>query len=534
MSGKLRAATGTLAGAAVLITVVTLASRAVGFGRWLAQSHFLGQGGVDSPFNTANLLPNVLFEIAAGGALAGSVIPLLAGPIARRAKAETSQVASAFLGWTLAILVPLAALVALLAGPIAGVLRLDPEFVDIAAAFLRVFAIQIPLYGIAVVLGAVLQAHKRFFWPAFAPLVSSLVVIAVYVVFGRLADGNQEHVGKLSEAALNWLAWGMTAGVLALALPLVWPVHRSGIRLRPTLRFPAGEGRRAARLAFAGIAALVAQQVSVVVMLLAANGFGTSATWTVFVYTQQVYLLPYAVLAFPIATSAFPRFAEHVAEGRTQEFHRLVASTTRALLVVVGVGVAALVAAARPSQAVFVGRHDPTGMSGALTAMAAGLVGYALILHLSRVLYLVGRQRVAVLATATGWLVVAAGAVLLPLVTGAQSQSDVLMLLGLATTLGMTVAGAGLLAAVGRNLGAEAVRGVGRTLLVLVVGTAVGGALGAWLSARLLPPGASLVAALAVGLLAALVSALVVVGVSLLGDRGTLVGLVDRRRTAAR
>jgi putative peptidoglycan lipid II flippase len=490
-----RRAVQTLAGAALLITVVTLASRVVGFGRWLGQGWWLGSDGVGQVFNQANTLPNILFEVAAGGALAGAVVPLLAGylsraeaggPGAAAARETASRNASALLGWTVTVLVPLGALLAALAGPIADGLSLggDPDKVAVATAFLRVFAVQVPLYGVAVVLGGILQAHKRFFWQAFAPLVSSVVVIAVYAVFGMLAAGNQADVAALSPAALAWLAWGTTVGVAFLALPLVVPVGRTGLRLRPTLRFPAGEGRRAARLAFAGIGALVAQQLSVFAILKVSVPLGGDSAYSVFLYTQQVYLLPYAVLAFPIATSAFPRIAEHAAQGRTEELRALVASTTRTLLVVVAVGVAALVAAAPAVEGLFdlVVRGDAPGMAAGLTWMAAGLVGFALILHLSRALYAIDRGRAAVAATATGWLVVAAGAaallVVLPPLVGRDAlplePGQALAGLGAATTLGMLVAGAGLLLAVRRHVGAAALRGVPRALAVLAVGVVLG------------------------------------------------------------
>ena len=41
-AGRLRAATGTLAGAAAMITLVTIASRLVGFARSLVQSAAVG------------------------------------------------------------------------------------------------------------------------------------------------------------------------------------------------------------------------------------------------------------------------------------------------------------------------------------------------------------------------------------------------------------------------------------------------------------------------------------------------------------
>ncbi|MGI5190847.1 murein biosynthesis integral membrane protein MurJ [Promicromonospora sp. CA-289599] len=505
----------TLASAALLVTVVTLASRIVGFGRWLGQGAWLGSDGVGTVFNSANQLPNLLFEVAAGGALAGAVVPLLAGPLSRAAftadgtaasKEQASRIASALLGWTLLVLVPLAGLMALLARPIIGLTGLtDPVHVDVATAFLRVFAVQVPLYGLAVVLGGILQAHKRFFWPSFAPLISSLVVIVVYAVFDALANGDQQQVAELSGRALVWLAWGTTVGVLFLALPLVVPVWRTGLRLRPTLRFPSGEGPRAARLAFAGVGALVVQQLSVFLTLRAANAAGGDGTLSVYLYAQQVYLLPYAVLAFPIATSAFPHFAEHASAGRLDELRPLVARTTRSLLLVTAAGVAALMAAAPYVERVFdlIVRGDAPGMAAGLVALAPGLIGFALILHLSRALYAVDRGRAAVIATASGWGVSAIGAALVPVLFAGRSpgrgcatpacadnalQTDVMAVLGVVGTAGMVVAGLGLLLAVRRHLGPDALNGVWRALLVLVAAAGVGAAAGwlvpAWLGSQ--------------------------------------------------
>ncbi|MDR0481849.1 MAG: virulence factor MviN [Cellulomonadaceae bacterium] len=480
----------TVASAALLITAVTLASRIVGFGRWMAQGWSLGSGGVGQPFNTANTLPNILFEVAAGGALAGAIVPLVAGPLARAALTDdgskdahtvASRNASALLGWTLTVLIPLGGIVAIAARPITtGLLNVtDPVIAEVATGFLRVFALQIPLYGLAVVLGGILQAHCKFFWPAFAPLISSLVVIGVYVGF-RLMGQDPSNVPALTTSALNWLAWGTTAGVAFLAIPLLLPAYRTGLRIRPTLRFPEGEGSRALRLASAGIGALIAQQLSALIVLRTAQGFGTT-TYSVFLYTQQVYLLPYAVLAFPIATSAFPKLTELASRKAFTELNTLVSNTTRALLVAVSVGVAALIAASRQIGAVFdlVVHGDAPGMAMGLTFMAPGLLGFALILHLSRVLYAVDRGRAAVMATAAGWLVVALLAALAPVFVGHHPDPSAgIAVFGAATTVGMLVAGIGLMIAVRTVLGPSAIQGLPRTVGLLVLGIAAGGAVG--------------------------------------------------------
>lgn len=534
--GRLRGATQSLAGAALLITVVTIASRLLGFARQFVQAHEVGTAGVGTAYASANLLPNILYEVAAGGALAGAVVPILAGAIARRARLDVNRSASALLTWALLVLVPLAVVVLVLAGPITSLIPNvgHGETAATTAYFLRVFALQIPLYGVGFVLSGVLQAHKRFFWPAAVPMLSSVVVIGAYLVFGHL-DPDPTDVGAASRSALAWLAWGTTAGVAAMSLPLFVPAWRTGTSLRLTLRFPPGQAARARRLALAGVGAVVAQQVASLAILWAANRWGGDGAFPVYQYAQAVYVLPYAVLAVPLATSTFPRLAERASLGDHAGFSRLVATTTRIVLTVTAVGVAALVAASDAVQSLF-DTFTPGGVAGMAATvawLAPGLLGFALVFHLSRVLYSLDHGRAAVRATALGWGVVVVASLVLPplLVRHASDPVRTLEGVGAATSLGMTVAGAALLWAVHRYAPGRPLVGLARTVVALVVGAALGAVAGLLTSDLLLPDDAGWLAALGVGALAAGVGAAVVVVVSVLGDRPTLRGLASLRRS---
>ena len=190
MSPAGRRLLGGLAGAAAMIAVVTALSRVLGFVRYLVGAATVGMGTVADAYNSANVLPNVLFEVAAGGALAGALVPLLAGPVLRRDPAEVDRIVGAALGWTLLVLTPLGLALAAAAGPIATLLAGGRAGGSVEAVrfFVVVFAVQVPLYGLTVLLYAVLQAHRRFFWPAFAPVLSSLGGVAPVV-----GDGRQPH-----------------------------------------------------------------------------------------------------------------------------------------------------------------------------------------------------------------------------------------------------------------------------------------------------------------------------------------------------
>ncbi|MCB2175006.1 MAG: virulence factor MviN [Actinomycetales bacterium] len=524
-----------LLGAAGLIAAVTLLSRLLGFGRYLAQYYAVGPAAIGDAYNAANLLPNVLFEVAAGGALAGAVVPVLAGRVVRGARREIDEIVAATLGWVLLVLVPLGGLLAALSGPIAGWLPdVDESLVPVVRFFLLVFAVQVPLYGCAVLLYGVLQAHHRFFWPAFAPVLASLVTIAAYLVYGAMAGGELDDPTALPPGALDWLAWGTTAGVAAMVVPLIGPVRRAGVHLRVSLRFPAGVGRQVAALAFSGVGGLIAQQLAAVLIMLTAKSTGPDGTYAVFVYTQAVYLLPYAVLIVPLATSTFPRLSA-LAHDR-EPFARLASATTRGVAVAGAVGAAALFAAGPAVAAVFGSLRSVdaiTAMGPALAWMAPGLLGYGLLFHVSRTLFALGRGRAAVVGTATGWGVVAVGAVVAGLVLP-EGASTVATLkgLGAAISVGMLAGTAVLLIALRRAAGGAALGGLARTAAVLLVVGLPAALLGRVAADGVLAAVGGLAGALAAGVAGV---AVVVLGVGVavwLADRGTVREVVAAERAS--
>ena len=70
------AAVGRVAGAAALIAVLTVVSRLVGFGRTAVFTWTLAPTDLGGAYLVANYVPNVIFEIVAGGALASSMSSL--------------------------------------------------------------------------------------------------------------------------------------------------------------------------------------------------------------------------------------------------------------------------------------------------------------------------------------------------------------------------------------------------------------------------------------------------------------------------
>ena len=522
-----------LAGAAVMIAGLTLAARVVGFGRWFVFSASVGSTCVGTAYSSANLMPNVLFEVVAGGALAATVVPLLAGPLVRGERAEADRTASALLTWAVLVLVPLALVLALLSGPIARLLVPDDctGQAALTARMLVVFAPQVVLYGVGIVLAGVLQAHRRFIASALAPLLSSVVVVGAYVASGRLADGRQGTGWTPGRGTELVLSLGTTAGVAMLSLPLLLAAHRAGVRLRPTLRLAPGVGVQARRLALAGLAGLLAQQAVVVVTLLLTNRSGGSGTINVYQYVQAVYLLPYAVLAIPLATAAYPQLAERAASGDGPGFAATLARSTRLVVLAAAAGAAVLAAVAPAVGGVFSavdasrqggpGAIALDGFAASLTAFAPGLLGLALVAHLGRALFAAGHARWAAGATAGGWLLAGVLSVVLVSLTasGDRDPRATLLALGVASSIGMTAAGVGLLVGSARiRVGGDgrtsdgALPGLASTLATAVAVGLVAAVLGRLATDALLaldPLGDSSVGALLAGTSGGLVAGLV-------------------------
>lgn len=520
--GRSRSRGGGVLAAAGGVAGLTLASRALGFARWLVQASTVGAGTVAGAYATANQVPNVLYEVVVGGALAATVVPLLSSAAGAGRREDAGRIASGLLGPVLAVLVPAGLALALLAGPVASLFPVsqgaDPALQHgLVASFLRMFALQVPLYGVGVVLTGVLQAHGRFTWPALTPVASSLVVMAAYAVYGRMSAGGSQEP---SAAALRVLGWGTTLGVAALSLPLIRPARRLGLRIRPTLRLERSVATRALRLGGAGLWTLLAQQASVLAVLVLARAGGRAGTVAVYQYTQAVYVLPYAVLAVPVATVLFPRLSAAFAADDDGGARGLAATSTALVCAVAVAGAGALVAVSGGAERLFGLLTDVTGMGAALVAMAPGLVGYALIYQVTRVLFAADRARGAALATAAGWLAVVGASALMvrALAPAGGDGAATLLALGLGQSAGMTVAGAGLLAVLAASLGRGVLAPVARAAGVAVPVAAVGGA--AVRSVALAAGGAA--PALACSLLGALAVAGLVLAAAIAADRSLL------------
>ncbi|MFB9660051.1 murein biosynthesis integral membrane protein MurJ [Glycomyces mayteni] len=463
--------------AASVIGAITVASRLAGFGRTMVFTWAVGYFTLGTAYQNANNIPNIIFELVAGGALSALVIPLLAAPLARHKPEQVSRIASALITWSLTLLVPVGLAVAVFSRPLIeaiGGSRVTPATIDVGTELLILFAPQIPLYGVAVVLTGVLQSHRRFAWPALAPLLSSVVMGGVYVIYG-LSSGRSLYAESIGQGEILLLGLGTTAGVAVLAGCLIFPLRGLNLRFRPTWRLETHVAAGLKSLAIAGAITVGAQQLCQVLLMRLANNAGDGPV-VIFTVSQTFFLLPWAVLAVPLATAAYPVLAEAFSLGEIDRYQRRLSQTGRAVLLLSGLGVAALAGLAEPIATVLASvAAGDDGVDGAnaqlhleytLTGLAFGLFGYSMFAIYSRGLYAVGRNKYAAGATSIGW---AAGAVAAVVLSQVMPLEDRTLALAIAWSIGMTVIGLALTAAIARHTGMASLAGIPRAALATVV-----------------------------------------------------------------
>lgn len=351
---------GGTATAAVLVSVVTAASRVTGFVRDAVTAAVFGAGADLDAYLVAGQVPNVLIAFL-GTATVTAALPT----ISRRVR--SGEVAAAHrlvrtLCAAVGTVLALASLALAVAAP--ALVRLAaPGFgadqAALAGGLARVLLVSTVLVAGTNVVSALLQAHRRFFWPAAVGIVFNAAVVAVALLVGR-------------RAGVAALAWGFVLGSLLRVLVQLPALRATGFRWRGALRL-----RDPGAAVIAGLLPVVLLgHAASTVNTLVDRGVGSTLDVGAIAslnYAYRLVTLPHGLLVVALLAVLYPALG--AAAGRRDEFRSLADRGARVLVAVL-VPVAALLAAlAVPIVTLVYGRGAFTDAD--VTRTAAGLAGFA-------------------------------------------------------------------------------------------------------------------------------------------------------------
>ena len=481
-AGKDKVARG-IARGAFIVASLTAFSRLLGLVRTVVFAHSVGATCLGTAYVTANQVPNLIVELAIGGALSSAMVPVLARSANRAAtdpsaKRNVEQISSALLTWSVVILLPVTLVITAAAGPISGLLNpVNPnadcshaDMINSTSFMLISFAPQILLYGFSVVLFGLLQAYRRFGATSLAPVIGNVVTITSYLIFASL-DHNAP-LARTPLVAMLVLSIGTTMNIgmlVIVALPATWRLH---LRWRLTLKFPPGVLRRAGGLALVGLLEFVAADIYSVITIDLANGHGTTGALVLVNYGNLVFTAICSVLPLAIVIAAFPVLSSTDGE----EFDRTSAGSTRSVMLMSWLSTAVLIAVALPAAHVLTQKQDQIApLAESFLLYAPGVAGFAVVTNLSRVLFALGKLKAAGIALVAQQLLPAA--LSFPMVLLAPPRLAV-QGLALATSVGFILVTIPTVTITRRLRGPAAVAGLGHATLAGIAAAAAGAAVG--------------------------------------------------------
>lgn len=417
-----------IARAAVLVMGLFLISRVAGLAREMIIGARFGTGAELDAYLAAFRVPDLLFQLVAGGALGSAFIPVFTGSLARRDLAGAWRLFSAVTNLVVIVMTVLAGLAAL-AAPWLVRTVLAPGFSPAQQALtvelMRWMLVSTILFGISGIAMAVLNSFQHFLLPALAPVLYNLSIIAGAWFLAPTLGIYGLAIGVVVGAGLH-----LEAQVIGL-----W---RRAAGYAPTLGLRDPRVREVGRLMAPRVLGLAVVQINFWVNTLLASAL-PAGSLSALNYAWLLMLLPQGIVAQGMATAAFPTFAALEAQGRRTELRRALSGALRGVLFLAIPAAAGLFAWRVPLIRLLLERGEFTARSTELTAVALafyafGLVGHSAVEILARAFYALHDTRTPV---AVGVSAMAANVLLSLLLRGPLAHAGLALANTVATTAEM-------------------------------------------------------------------------------------------------
>jgi putative peptidoglycan lipid II flippase len=373
-----------IARAAGTVMAAFVLSNLTGLLRQILVSRAFGTGVEIDAFNAAARLPDLLFSLVAGGALASAFIPTFTGFLTQEDQPGAWKLASSIVNLVTLVLSLTSLLVAIFApqvvrhGLYALIPTLDPQRQILTVSLLRIMLVSSVIFGISGLFMGVLNAHQIFLLPALAPTMYWLGMI-----FGVLV--------LVPFMGIYGLAWGVVLGSglhLGIQMPAILRLKwRYSLRLG--LDSPAV--REVGRLMGPRLFGVAIVQLNVLLNTVLASA-QPEGSLTAILLAWAVMTMPQVVIAQAIAIAALPTFSAQVASGALDDMRHSLAATLRGVILLSLPASLGLILLRQPVVALLFQRgefdaHSTNLVAWALLWYAAGLVGHSVVEIVSRSFY---------------------------------------------------------------------------------------------------------------------------------------------------
>lgn len=377
----------------------------LGFLRQILIARQFGLSAELDVFNAANNIPDTIFALISGGALAVAFIPVLSEYLEKDGREAAWDLFSRIANLVFLITAGLSLVVALLAHQLVGWrIGVAPGFnLDqqaLVAELMRLNLIATLLFSLAGLVIAGLQANQHFFLPALAPAMYDIGMLFGVLV---LAPENAYELGPVTLPAFGLGVYGLVYGVIlgaALFLGIQIPgLIRFRFRWIPAIDLDNPGVRKVLYLLGPRIGTVMFIQFVFLAQDNIASRLPTGAV-SVIVYGWLIMQVPESLIGTAIGTALLPTLSEQVARQEKTNFGTSMNQALRVLLALTLPAAALLAFAIRPMVDIF--GFDALGTDAVVWTARAyllGLAGHSLLELAARGFYALQDARTPLLAS---------------------------------------------------------------------------------------------------------------------------------------
>jgi len=293
-----------------LVGACTFASRILGFIRDAVIMHFFAGQGSDI-FVVAFTFPNTLRRLTAEGSLAIAFVPVFTSTHEKEGHEAARRMFASMTGVAFAVLVILVALGIAAAPAItyitgAGFARIPGKF-EQTVSLLRYFFPYLLFVSLTALAGGALNSYRRFFAPAFAPVLLNISIITSIALLS-------EPLWNRGFPSVFSTAPGVLAGgTLQLLLQIIF-LKKSGLLVLPAFNFRHPGVIKVLKLTAPMVLGAAAYQVMMILSRLFSSLLPEGTPTYIYIASRLVEL-PQAVFATALATAALPTLSRYRARN---------------------------------------------------------------------------------------------------------------------------------------------------------------------------------------------------------------------------
>jgi len=354
----------------LMVSAAFALAAAAGLFRNMIIGRTFGIGAGLDAYYAAFKLPDLLFTIVAGGALATAFIPVFADFLAADERAGAWQLASAVTNWVVLVVGVLASLAAILAPWLVRTViapGFDPAQQAETASIMRIILLSTVIFGVSAVQGSVLHGFQHFLFPALAPIIYPLSIAAA-------------ALWLVPTWGVRGLAIGAVIGALLHLLIKVPALLYYGFRWWPVLSAGRGSVRRVAWLMGPRVLDLGVFHLSLLATTNLASRLGAGSV-SALEWGWDAMQLPETIIGTAFGLVAFPTLAVLAARHDHTGLRHTLGESLRTVLALAVPAAVALILLGRPLLALLYqrGEFDAAATEAVYVALrfyALGLAGH--------------------------------------------------------------------------------------------------------------------------------------------------------------